>query len=235
MEILAIIPARGGSKGIPHKNIIDVCGKPLIQYTYEAVENCSLISRTILSTDDEMIAKTAEDYPVDIMMRPPELAMDSSTTADVIEYILNSLEENENYIPDIVLILQPTSPLRTGSDIDTALEMLIKDEDADSIVSVQEIPHNFIPEKVMCLKNGVLVPYMENSKEYTTRQLLPKYYGRNGAAIYAFYTHVFRATHSYYGRKCLPYIMSQEKSIDVDTFFDLEIVRYLIGAKNDNR
>lgn len=233
MEILGIIPARGGSKGIPKKNIIDVCGKPLIEYTYRAAEECSLLSRIVLSTDSLEIASTANSYNIEIMMRPAVLAQDTSTTADVIAYVLNTLKKEENYEPDIIVILQPTSPLRTWEDIQLALELLIDNSDADSVVSVQEAPHNYIPEKIMYLENGRLVSYAEDSQNYTTRQALPKYYGRNGAAIYAFRTAVFLKTNSYYGDKCLPYIMPPEKSIDVDTLFDLKIIRFLLGEKNE--
>ena len=150
------------------------------------------------------------------------------TKWSVIKYVLNTLWEKEQYKPDYFVILQPTSPLRTGSDIDNCIDLLLKDSVNDSVVSVQEVPHNFIPEKIMYFENKRLFPYHAEMSKYTTRQEMPQYYGRNGAAIYAFKTDIFLKTGSYYGNVCLPYIMSREKSIDIDTMFDLRVVEWLL-------
>lgn len=228
MEILGFIPARGGSKGIPNKNITDLCGKPLIDYTYDAVEQSTKISRCILSTDSLLIANTAKGRNIEVLERPKELSEDYSKTSDVILDVLNKLKDTENYQPDYILILQPTSPLRTGDDIDKCIDLLLSNKSIDSVISVQEAPHNFIPEKIMYLDNNLLYPYKENMSMYTTRQEMPQYFGRNGAAIYAFKTEVFLKTGSYYGDVCLPYIMSREKSVDIDTPLDLEMAEWIM-------
>ena len=229
MQILGFIPARGGSKGIPDKNIIDLCGKPLIEYTYEAAEKSRYLSRIVLSTDSDKIAKTAQLHEkIEVMMRPTELAQDDTKTSDVIFHMLKTLKEKEDYVPDYIVILQPTSPLRSVEDIDACLQMLLENLDVDSVVSVQKVPHNFIPEKLMVLEHGQLKFYNDNGSLYTTRQELPHYYARNGAAVYAFKTSVFYETGSYYGDLCLPYEMSEKKSIDIDTKYDLEVVRMIM-------
>lgn len=233
MEILGFIPARGGSKGIPNKNIVELCGKKLIEYTYEAAEKSKYLTRIILSTDSDKIANTAIERPkIEVKMREKCLATDTTKTADVIEDLLDRLYNKEKYIPDYIVILQPTSPLRSNQDIDNCMEMLLKDSTIDSVVSVCQAPHNCIPEKIMMLEDGLLKAYLPGGERYTTRQELPQYYARNGAAVYAFKTSVFRKTHNYYGTKCLPYIMEEERSIDIDNQYDLELARLLIKRKN---
>lgn len=223
-EILGIIPARGGSKGIPHKNIIDLCGKPLIQYTFDAARNAKKLTRFLVSTEDSDIKKYSLKENVEVIDRPIQLAQDMTTTADVIEYTLNYLETEEKYIPEYVMILQPTSPLRSSRDIDNCIK-LIEEKNADSVVSVVDVAHNFLPEKLMKMEDGSLKFLYDDGEKYTTRQQQRKLYARNGAAIYLFKTKVFRATKSYYGECCLPYIMDQNSSFDIDTLEDLEIVR----------
>lgn len=232
MEILGFIPARGGSKGIPNKNIVELCGKPLIEYTYEAAEKSKYLSRIVLSTDDDKIAQTATYHKkIEVMTRPVELARDDTKTSDVIYHTLQVLKDQKQYIPDYIVILQPTSPLRTTEDIDACLEMLLSDSENDSVVSVQKVPHNYIPEKLMKLEEGRLSFYDKEGTLYTTRQKLPEYYARNGAAIYAFKTSIFEKTGSYYGDICLPYVMPEDKSVDIDTVYDLRLARILMETR----
>lgn len=228
IEILGVIPARGGSKGIKDKNIAPLCGKPLIWYTEQAVEESRLLTRTILSTDSERIGNTITSGKVEISMRPDELAQDDSKTTDVLRWLLDNLREKENYIPDYLVILQPTSPLRTGKDIDACLQKLLADRTVDSVVSVCKVPHNCIPEKIMVLESGELRAYHPESEKYTTRQEIPTYYARNGAAVYAFKVDMFLKTGSLYGDKCVPYVMSEEASVDIDTPFDLFVIEAII-------
>lgn len=232
MNILGFIPARGGSKGIPRKNIIDLAGKPLIDYTYEAAEKSKYLTRIVLSTDSAEIAQTTVNHNrIEAIRRPDVLAQDNTTTADVIHYLLQQLKE-EDYTPDYIVILQPTSPLRSAEDIDNCLQILLENAEIDSVVSVRAVPHNFIPEKLMKLESGLLYPIRNNMKEYTTRQSLPNYYARNGAAIYAFKTSVFLQTNSYYGTKCYPYIMEEERSVDIDTKYDLWLAEMILRYWN---
>ena len=231
MEILAIIPARGGSKGIPHKNMTELAGKPLMAYSFDAAKGSLLITKTILSTDDEEFAEYARSEDIEVRMRPSELAGDKTPMKDVINYHLDELEK-EGYKSDAFILLQPTSPLRTSRHIDEALGKMINDEKADAIVSVVDLPHEYLPMKLMRLEDdGMLKFYQEDGEKYTTRQALPHLYARNGAAIYAVYTSVYRETGSLYGRNCLPYIMKAEESIDIDEQFDLFLAEAVLKRK----
>ena len=185
-EILAIIPARGGSKGIPKKNMVLLAGKPLIQYTIDAAKGSKLITRIILTSDDNEIIEYCKKQGIEVpFKRPSDLAKDDTPMIDVIIHAIRYLEEKENYKPDIIILLQPTSPLRTSKHIDEALEKLIN-SDADSIVSVVEVPHQFNPYSVMKLEDGYLKHFLPYDERKNIRQLKPKFYARNGAAFYAF-------------------------------------------------
>ncbi len=228
MEILAIIPARGGSKGIPKKNMVDLCGQPLLKYTFDAAKKSRLITRTVLSTDDPEFAAYGRENGIEVSMRPSELASDSTPMKDVLLYHLKELEK-EGYKPDIFILLQPTSPLRTADHIDEALQRLIDDKKADATVSVMDVPHQFLPMKLMKLEeDGSLSFYQEGGEKYTTRQGLPSFYARNGAAIYAVYTDIYTKEGRIYGTRCLPYIMKEEESVDIDTAFDLFIAECIL-------
>ena len=232
MEILAIVPARGGSKGIPHKNMTDLAGKPLMGYTFDAAKGSMLVSKTILSTDDEEFAEYARSEGIEVRMRPAELASDTAVMKDVINYHLDELEK-EGYKSDAFILLQPTSPLRTSKHIDEALELMISNEKADAVVSVVDVPHEYLPMKLMKKEeDGMLKFYQENGEKFTTRQALPHLYARNGAAVYAVYTDVYRETGSLYGHNCLPYIMKAEDSVDIDEPFDLFIAEAIIRKRN---
>ena len=228
MNVLSIIPARGGSKGIPKKNIYPLCGKPLIAWTIEAVLSSRYISRTILSSDSNKIIEIAGRYGVDApFVRPKELAKDNTPALPVIRHAVDWLKENEDYIPDYIVLLQPTSPLRTATHIDEALKKLI-DSNADSIVSVVKVPHQYNPYSVMKMKDGFLKPFLEYDECKNIRQLKPTFYARNGAAIYAFTYECLMRKNSIYGDKILGYKMSREKSVDVDDMFDLKICEMII-------
>lgn len=223
-ELLGIIPARGGSKGIPHKNIIDLCGRPLIEYTFAAARNARKLTRFLVSTEDQIIKEYSQSRSVEVVDRPEQLAQDMTLTADVIEYTLDYLEQKEGYIPDYVMILQPTSPLRRAEDIDNSIA-LIEKKKADSVISVVDLPHNYLPEKLMKMEGDELKFLYNDGQSHTTRQQQRRLYARNGAAIYLFKTDIFRATKSYYGQRCIPYIMGKERSFDIDSADDLEIVK----------
>ena len=136
MNVLAIIPARGGSKGVVDKNIHDFCGKPLIAHTIDCAKNSKYVNRVIVSTDSEKIADIAKAHGAEVpFLRPSELAQDKSKIVDAIVHTVLKLKEEEGYFPDYILLLQTTSPLRLSSDIDNALDLCIK-RDADAVVSL---------------------------------------------------------------------------------------------------
>lgn len=234
MKILAIVPARGGSKGIPQKNIYPLCNKPLIYYTIKAVQKSKVITRAILSSDSEEILNIAAGYGLEApFVRPAELAQDDTPALPVIQHAVQWLEENDNYRADYIILLQPTSPLRTEKHIDEALSKLLN-SDADSVISVVEAPHNFTPNSIMKLEGEYLTPYLPLDENFHLRQLKPVYYARNGAAIYAFTYNCLMEKHSIYGGKILPYLMGKDCSVDVDDLFDLKLCELILSSMNLN-
>ena len=228
-KILAVIPARGGSKTIPKKNIKPLCGKPLIEYTFDAAKASRLLGRVLVSTDDEQIARIARKNEMEVpFLRPIDLAKDDSSTLSVIQHAVCFLQDNENYRPDYIVILQPTSPLRTGVHIDEAIQILIE-TDADSVVSVTEVPHQYNPCSIMKIEQGRLLSFMKGAEAYTRRQLKPVVYARNGAAIYAFRYETLIEKNSLYGDDCRPYLMSKADSVDMDDSIDFEFAEFILS------
>jgi len=229
MEVLAIIPARGGSKGVERKNIRMMAGKPLLEYTVMAAQQSSKIKRIVLSTDDEEIRGLGISYGLSVpFMRPRELAGDDTPMISVIQYIVNSLDLLEGYKPDIIIILQPTSPLRTEDHIDEAVELFISKRN-DSLVSVVEIPHNFSPYSAMeKKKDGTIKNFLYFDERKNLRQQKPVFYARNGAAIYIFSYDCLINKNSIYGDSIIPYYMSKEDSFDIDDEIDWFICEKLI-------
>lgn len=217
MRILGVIPARGGSKGIVNKNIKSLNGKPLIAYTIEPALD-SKLEKVIVSTDCDNIAKVAKEYGAQVLRRPVHLAEDTTPTLPVIQHVLDTLKEKY----DAVMILQATSPLRTVKDINDAINVFSDDDDADSLVSVVEVPHNYLHEKLMRYDGKYLI----GTSEVKRRQEMPVFYARNGAAIYI--TRINRINEYIFGGKILPYFMSKFKSFDIDDKEDWKIMEKLI-------
>ena len=229
MKIMAIIPARGGSQGIKNKNIIEFNGKPLIFWTIKAALNSKYIDKIVVSTDSREIKDVAEKNGIKVnKLRPKKFSTSKATTLSVLKYELE-LQKKLNYIPDIVITLQPTSPLRSTEDIDLAISIFLKNKRADSLVSCVKIPHNYNPESLMIIKNGLLkeTPF---SKKIYKRQKKNKYYARNGAAIYISKREIL--SKNIIGGRILPFEMNHIKSIDIDEKIDLKIaelyLKYLI-------
>lgn len=230
MEILGIIPARGGSKAIPMKNLALLAGKPLLFYTAAVARESQLLTRTIVSTDHEEIADAAKKFGMDMpFVRPAEYAQDDTPALAVVRHALAHLEKEEKYIPDIVVYLQPTSPLRRAEHIDGTIRALLE-TNADSAVSVVEVPHQFSPGSVMVMESGVLKAY-ETGPEVLRRQDKQKVYARNGPAVLAVRRATIREKDSLYGNAIAPYIMSPAYSIDIDTSSDLELAEYMLAKR----
>jgi len=217
LKTLGIIPARGGSKGILKKNIKLLKNKPLIAYTIEAALS-SNIDQVIVSTDCEEIAEISRIYGAEVMMRPENLADDNSATLPVLQNVIERL--NMNF--DAILTLQPTSPLRTTADINNSLKIFNEDKDADSLVSVVEVPHNYSSEKIMNYDGRYLTG---NNKIKRRQEVLPTY-ARNGAAIYI--TKIDKLNNYIFGGKIIPYFMTKFNSFDIDDMEDWKIVEKLI-------
>ncbi|QWR77704.1 acylneuraminate cytidylyltransferase family protein [Candidatus Magnetomonas plexicatena] len=233
MDVLAIIPARGGSKGLPRKNLRPLCGKPLIHYTLEAVSESKTITKAILTTDSDEIIETCRSFPyIEIpFKRPPELARDDTPMLPVVAHAVEFLENSQNYRPDYIVLLQPTSPLRTHIHIDEALQLLLTHNEADSVVSVVELPHNCNPFSIMKYDGRYLQPFMQYDESKNLRQLKPSFYARNGAAIYAATYECLMAKKSFFGDTVLPYFMKKEESIDIDDEFDFFVAETLISQR----
>jgi len=223
MRVLGIITARGGSKGIPGKNLKLLGGRPLIDYTIDAANDTPL-DRLILSTEDKKIADAARALGCDVpFMRPAELARDETPHLPVIQHAAKWLLDHQNYKPDIVLTLQPTSPLRSAADIAAALRML-ELSGADSVVSVTEVSAHAHPMRMLRVDDtGHAVLFATGQpvrKRINRRQDLPKAWVMNGA-IYACRTEVlFAAEPSLYGDRVVAYPMPAERSISIDDLED---------------
>lgn len=199
MKILGLIPARGGSKGIPGKNIKPLGVKPLLQYTFEAAEASKLLTKIILSTDDEEIFKTAKKIGLKVpFLRPEELAQDNTPSLDVILHALNFFEEKGEKF-DAVCLLQPTTPFRKEGLIDSAITKFLEG-DFDSLVTVREVPAEYNPHWVFEEKNGGLKIATGESEIISRRQDLPKAYHRDGA-IYLTKTKILQEEKSLLGKK----------------------------------
>ena len=228
MRSLGIIPARGGSKGIPLKNITLLNGKPLMAYTIEAAL-ASNLNKVIVSTDDEKIAKIARDYNAEVIMRPVELAQDNTPTLPVLQHAVESLDDDF----DFIVTLQPTSPFRTALNIDEAMKLFENDPTSDTLVSVIVVPHNMVPVSLMKEKNGYLEHNIDQNQGIFRRQDKPKLYARNGPAILIMNTIQLLKGELYSG-KTIPYIMNSISSIDIDDKNDLLIAEQLFNFWRDN-
>ena len=223
--MLAVIPARGGSKGLPGKNIKMLNGKPLIAYSIESALESKFIDRVIVSTDDEEIAEVALKFDAEVpFLRPKELSEDNSKSIDNFIYTIDKLNESEKRI-DSFIVLQPTSPLRKSKHIDEAISLFHK-KNALSVVSVVEsqIPLNW-HKKI--LDSGVLVDYFKNCVNNQNRQEGEKLFLPNGA-IYIFDFLTLKNNYNYYNEKTYPYIMNEIDSLDIDTLMDFKLAELLI-------
>lgn len=232
-NILGLIPARGGSKGIPNKNIIDLNGKPLINYTIEAALAASSLDHVVVSTDSQMIADIANTAGAETpFLRPEKLAADSSGAVEVIEHAVRFFKEKNSTI-DLIVYLQPTSPLRTHQDIDAAIA-LMQGNSADSLVSVMDVPHQFGPDSLMIENTEGEAIWVENSAQTTqilSRQSKTAYVARNGPAILITRPETINSYGSLYGNKVLSYKMPTSRSIDIDEQADLEHAEWLLHKR----
>ena len=217
-SVLSIIPARGGSKGLHKKNIYPLNGKPLIAYTIEASLNSKYITKTVVSSENEEILNIAKKYDAEIIKRPEKYASDTTSSETVILDCIKQLEKkNEKY--DVLILLQPTSPLRNNIDIDNAFELFFQ-LSGHSLISVYEPEHT--PYKSFILNSkGFLEGLIDNKMPFMRRQDLPKTFIPNGA-IYIIYVKEFLKKRHLFSSKTIPFIMQPKKSIDIDTINDIK-------------
>ncbi|WP_010167406.1 cytidylyltransferase domain-containing protein [Candidatus Epulonipiscium viviparus] len=224
MEILGIIPARGGSKGLPGKNIKMLGDKPLIAYTIAAAINSKHITRTIVSTDDAAIAEVALKFGAEVpFMRPECLATDTATSAEVVLHLLKTLEGN-GYMPDFICLLQCTSPFRTAADVDSCIEKCLN-TGFDACYSVTEARSN--PYWMKVFEGNQLNSFID-AEMILRRQDLPTVYELNGAIYFAKTEEVIK-NKSLHLANATGYVMPIQKSVDIDTALEFELAKMLMN------
>ena len=229
-KVLAIIPARGGSKGLPGKNIKDLCGKPLIAWTIEQARDCGIIDEIVVSTDDMEIANIAKKNGAEVpFMRPAKLANDTASTIDVIFHAINWFKKHQNFQSEYILLLQPTSPLRIAEDIEGAIQTL-NDKNVRAVVSVCETDHhpwwsNRLP------KDGDMKDFIRPEILNKCRQELPVFYRLNGA-VYLAETSYLREQNSFFGSNTFAYKMPKSRSVDIDSELDFKLAALLVKEEN---
>lgn len=234
MRVLGLIPARGGSKGVPRKNVKLLAGKPLLAYTAEAALAAKRLARVILSTDDQEIAEVGKMFSVEApFLRPAELAEDKTPTLPVVQHALRYVEENGDQF-DAVCLLQPTNPLRQAADIDACIE-LMEQSGADSVVSVLPVPAEYNPHWVYFRNdNGSLRLSTGEASPIPRRQELPPAFHREGS-IYVSRRDVVMKENSLYGTLVVGYEVDSARSVNIDTLEDWEYAAELISRYGLNQ
>jgi CMP-N-acetylneuraminic acid synthetase len=227
MRVLGVVTARGGSKGIPRKNIAPLLGKPLLAYTAEAALAAKRLTRTILSTDDEEIARVGREFGLEVpFFRPVELALDETPTLAVLQDVVSKLEAGGD-IYDAVFTLQPTTPLRRSQDIDGSIELLQR-TNADSVISFVEVGEKHPARMKFITREGqVIDPAFAEQFEGQRRQDLPKMYLREGS-VYLTRRAVLMEQCSLKGRDCRAWIIPENRTCNIDTPFDLFIAEQML-------
>jgi CMP-N,N'-diacetyllegionaminic acid synthase len=218
MRVLGIIPARGGSKGVPRKNVRPLGGKPLICHSIDAAKASKSVTHFLVSTDDPEITEVAKSWGAEVLPRPAELAQDKTPMPDVIYHVLK--ERGGGF--DIILLLQPTCPQRTGEDIDIALAAF-GDPQVQSVMSVYQVEDHH-PGRMYRTLDGRLAPLFPEWIAARRQDLLPIYH-RNGA-IYACRADHFQRTGFLWDDRPFPYVMPRSRSLNIDDPFDFEIAEF---------
>ena len=231
MKALGIIPARGGSRGVPRKNIRLLYGKPLIQYTAEAALASRRLSRVILSTEDEEIAEVGRGCGLEVpFLRPAELARDETPTLPVVQHAVRWIEdEGDRY--DLICVLQPTNPMRQTADIDACLVMF-EDNDLDSVISVLTVPHEYNPHWVYLRDEaGLLRLSTGETDPLPRRQALPAAFHREGS-VYVTRRDVLMKENSLYGKRLQGHLMSANQCINIDTEKDWQRAEKMLNTRH---
>ena len=226
MRVLAVIPARGGSKGIPKKNIKMLLGKPLIQYTIDEAKSSLYVDDVVVSTDSEEIAEVSEQLGAKVIQRPPELSGDSALVVDALRYTIETLEK-EHLKYDIVLLLEPTSPLRTCSVIDECIEKF-SNKNVESVTTFSET--SVPPDRIWRISDDSVEPYIKGANPWLPRQKLELGYQLNGL-VYAIKMSSFKAmekSNSVLTEKITAVITPKEISIDIDDMLDFRLIEFLM-------
>lgn len=227
MSVLGLVPARGGSKGLPGKNARLLRGRPLLAWTIVAAQESGVVDRIVLSTDDPHIAQLGgAEGAIVPFLRPAAIAGDTTPMRDVVRHAIET-ESAAGYPPEIILLLQPTSPLRSAAHIREAVGML-RDSDCDSVVSVVAVPEHLCPDYVMAIREGTLRPFLPEGAQVRRRQDVRPAWYRDGT-IYAFRRSTFERTGDIYGEKSRPMIVDRRLSGTIDTLDDFEAIERRLG------
>ncbi len=234
IQVLGVITARGGSKGIPKKNIKELHGKPLLAYTIEAAQKSAGLARTILSTDSEEIAGVGASLGCEVpFLRPASISGDTATSLMAIQHALSWIAEHEGRSYDYVMILQPTSPFRLAADIDATIA-LAEEKDADSVMSMVELV-DFAPKKLKRISpDGRISPLLEEEGSFSSmRQEDGGIYKRNAAIYLTKVACIMNG--NLFGDMSYAYIMPPERSLDINHVLDFEYAEFLMRTLSDSR
>ena len=231
MKFIGLIPARGGSKRIPNKNIHLLCGKPLIAYTIEAALAAKSLDRVIISTDSQKIAETAKYYGAEVpFLRPLDISMDDTSDRPVMEHLIKWIEENENYCFDYLVYLRPTTPLKTSALIDNALKKIKNNTSFSGLRSVTKVEGVYHPFWMYKKNNNLLEPFIDNIdiSLYYQRQLLPQCYRLNGVIDVVKKSIVISSETNLYGNNVGFYEIDEKYAVDIDNEFDMFLCEYIL-------
>jgi len=226
-KCLAVIPCRGGSKGVPRKNILDLGGLPLVVHSIKAAQESKFITRAIVSTDDEEISEVAKKYGGDVpFARPANLATDTARSVDVCVHVLNEcIRAGEDY--DYFVLLQPTTPLRSAKDIDATIQLLVDNPDYDCAITVKAVgPSHPNYLYIQANKANEMKPYISGNVEEKRRQEFEDVFVRNGA-VYVVRSDFLLKQKALIAEKVMTHIMSEESSVNIDNEFDLYLARQI--------
>jgi len=228
-NVLGLVPARGGSKGLPGKNIRRLGGRPLVAYAAAAARDSGVIDRIVLSTDAAAIAAAGREAGLEVpFLRPPELAGDETPMLAVIEHALAALDAG-GWRADVIVLLQPTSPLRTPGHVREAVTLL-RDTGADSVVSVVELPRHLSPDYVMRLEDGRLRPFLADGARIARRQDARAAYSREGT-VYACWRRTIERFGDIYGGDCRPLLIDPADSLSIDSPADWEAAERRLAGR----
>lgn len=231
MSVLCTICARGGSRGVPNKNIRELLGKPLIAYTIEQALDSNLINRTVVSTDSEQIAALARKYGAELpFKRPSSLAEDNSPKLPVIKHAVNYYIKELNYKPDYVIDLDPTSPLRVNEDIEKCLNLIMNDPDCDSLITGYRSNKNPYFNMVQLTPEGFAYLSKKPENQVTRRQDAPVVYAMN-ASIYVWKTDILLNQDQIISGRVKFFEMPEERSIDIDSETDFRVVEFFLKER----
>jgi len=229
VNVLGLIPARGGSKGVPGKNLRPLAGRPLLEYAARAATDSGVLTRVVLSTDSHEIADAGRRAGLEVpFTRPSDLAQDDTPMLPVVQHAVDTLAA-AGWITDVIVLLQPTSPLRRPEHIRNAVALLQR-TGADSVVTVVEIPRHLSPDYVMRIEGDVLRPFLPEGARLARRQDARPAYSRDGT-VYAFRRETLKRFGNIYGDTCRPLVLDAADSLSIDSLADWDAAERMLAGR----